>query len=206
MSLPGREVLGHPAVDRIQRRRLLPGSGWRRTAAQAGLALLLTVAVSVAADWGARTVEVITVVRAAEQGVATAQLATLRRDAETEGLIIAAGYGMTPRRLAAFEHDVDRLARLTARALRHDASQLERQRVLPWHDDVADARDAWVTALQARAWLWAAERHTAPQLLALRGHPQRVEDLLRDARTVTEQALPRPAVHELPERAAALTP
>lgn len=206
MTSPHREVLGPPAADRTPRRRLLPKSGRRRTAAQAGLALLLTVVVVVGTDWGARTVEVITVVRAAEQGVATAHSATLRRDAETEALIIAAGYGMTPRQLAAFEHDVDRLARVTARALRSDASQLEQQRVLPWHDDVADARDAWVTALRARAWLWAAERHTAPQLLALRGHPQRLEDLLRDARTVTDQALPRPTVHDLQERVAALTP
>ncbi len=76
--------------------------------------MLVAAALTVTADWGARTVEVVSLVRGAEAGVATAQAATLRRQAETEALIIAAGYGMTPRQLAAFERDVDRLARLTA--------------------------------------------------------------------------------------------
>lgn len=204
MSSPSREVLGHPGADRTQRRRLLPPSGRRRTAAQAALALLVTVGVMVVADWGARTVEVVAVVRGAEEGVATTQLATLRREAKTKALIIAAGYGMSPEELAASERSFDRLARRSATALRSDALQLAEQHVLPWHDDVAEARDAWVTYLRARAQLWAAERHTAPQVLALRGHPERVAALLREARSTSEQALPRPAVHELPERVAAL--
>ncbi len=70
---------------------------------------------------------------------------------------------------------------------------------------MAGARDAWVTALRARAWLWAAERHTAPQVLALRGHRERVAALLQKARSASEQALPRPAVHDLSERIAELT-
>lgn len=205
MSSPSREVLGHPAADRVRRRRLLPLSGQRRTTAQAALALLITVGVVITADWVARTVEVVAVVRGAEEGVATTELATLRREAETEALIIAAGYSMTPRQLAASERNVDRLARLTASALRSDAVQLANQRVLPWHDDVAEAREAWVSFLLARAQLWAAERHTAPQVLALRGHPDRVAALLVEARRTIEQALPRPAVHDLPERVAALT-
>lgn len=205
VNLSGPEVLGNPAADRVRRRRLLPRSGRGRTAAQAALALLVAVGVVVVADWGARTVEVVAVVRGAEEGAATAESATLRREAETQALIIAAGYGMTPRELATSERTFDRLARLTAKALRRHAAQLEHQRILPWHDDVADARGAWVTFLRARAELWAAERNTTPQVLALQGHHERLAALLLNARNTSEQALPRPAFHDLPERVAALT-